>query len=46
MKITDITNIQELSAQQTQVLKGGARDTGRGDKTSGSTLLPPPMDKN
>lgn len=38
MKITDITNIQELNAQQTQVLKGGARDTGRGGTTTASTI--------
>lgn len=38
MKITDITNIQALNAQQAQILKGGARDTGRGGKTSGSTI--------
>lgn len=37
MKITDITNIQELNAQQAQILKGGARDTGRGGTTTAST---------
>ena len=30
MKLKDIANIQELNAQQAQILKGGARDTGRG----------------
>ncbi len=38
MKLRDITNIQELNAQQTQILKGGARDTGRGGTTTASNI--------